>query len=67
MTFVGEVIIQRLNLQILWTQPAPTDDSKVCGIDWRPDERILAIGKQRKDQTYCCWNSKLNFFFEIRK
>lgn len=40
----GEVIVQRLNLQVLWTQPAPFDDAKVCGIGWRPDERILAIG-----------------------
>lgn len=43
--FIGEVIVQRLNLQVLWTQPPPTDDAKVCGIGWRPDERILAIGK----------------------
>lgn len=42
---VGEVIVQRLNLQVLWTQPAPSEDAKVCGIGWRPDERILAIGK----------------------
>lgn len=44
--FSGEVIVQRLNLQVLWTQPAPSDDAKVCGIGWRPDERILAIGKK---------------------
>ncbi|XP_031628061.1 anaphase-promoting complex subunit 4 [Contarinia nasturtii] len=40
----GEVIVQRLNLQGLWTQPPPYEDAKVCGISWRPDERILAIG-----------------------
>lgn len=44
--FLGEVIVQRLNLQVLWTQPAPSDDAKVCGIGWRPDERILAIGEK---------------------
>lgn len=44
--FAGEVIVQRLNLQVLWTQPAPYEDAKVCGIGWRPDERILAIGKE---------------------
>lgn len=42
---LGEVIVQRLNLQVLWVQPPPSDDSKVRGIDWRPDERILAIGE----------------------
>lgn len=42
--FIGEVIVQRLNLQVLWTQPPPHEDTKVCGIGWRPDERILAIG-----------------------
>lgn len=41
----GEVIVQRLNLQVLWTQPPPFDYARVCGIGWRPDERILAIGK----------------------
>lgn len=45
--FLGEVIVQRLNLQVLWTQPAPFEDAKVCGIGWRPDERILAIGKRK--------------------
>lgn len=41
----GEVIVQRLNLQVLWVQPPPFENAKVCGIGWRPDERILAIGK----------------------
>lgn len=40
----GEVIVQRLNLQVLWVQPPPFENAKVCGIGWRPDERILAIG-----------------------
>lgn len=26
-------------------QPPPFENAKVCGIGWRPDERILAIGK----------------------
>lgn len=42
--FLGEVIVQRLNLQVLWTQPPPFENARVCGIGWRPDERILAIG-----------------------
>lgn len=37
--------MQRLNLQVLWVQPPPFENAKVCGIGWRPDERILAIGK----------------------
>lgn len=37
--------MQRLNLQVLWTQPPPFENARVCGIGWRPDERILAIGK----------------------
>lgn len=41
----GEVVVQRLNLQVLWVQPPPFENAKVCGIGWRPDERILAIGK----------------------
>lgn len=44
--FLGEVIVQRLNLQVLWTQPPPFENARVCGIGWRPDERILAIGKK---------------------
>lgn len=40
----GEVIVQRLNWQNLWTQESPSDSAEVRGLDWRPDERILAIG-----------------------
>lgn len=39
-----EVIVQRLNWQNLWIHSPPADNAKVRGIDWRPDERILAIG-----------------------
>lgn len=41
---VDEVIVQRLNWQNLWIHPPPAENVKVRGIDWRPDERILAIG-----------------------
>lgn len=41
---VDEVIVQRLNWQNLWVRSPPADNVKVKGIDWRPDERILAIG-----------------------
>lgn len=41
---LGEVIVQRLNWQNLWTQEPPSDGAQVRGLDWRPDERILAIG-----------------------
>lgn len=45
----GEVIIHRLNFQRIWTHPPPTgpngkDGIKVRGIDFRPDEKIIAIG-----------------------
>ncbi|KAJ6640094.1 Anaphase-promoting complex subunit 4 [Pseudolycoriella hygida] len=40
----GEVIIRRLNFQRIWTHPPPKDGIKVRGIDFRPDEKIIAIG-----------------------
>ncbi|KAG4075627.1 hypothetical protein HA402_003452 [Bradysia odoriphaga] len=40
----GEVIIRRLNFQRIWTHPPPRDGVKVRGIDFRPDEKIIAIG-----------------------
>lgn len=43
--FTGEVLIQRLNLQTLWVHPAPYENARVCGFDWRPDVHILAVGK----------------------
>lgn len=42
---LGEVIVQRLTLQTLWVHPAPYENARVCGFDWRPDVHILAVGK----------------------
>lgn len=44
--------MQRLNLQVLWTQPPPYENARVCGIGWRPDERILAIGKKMSFERF---------------
>lgn len=59
---LGEVIVQRLNLQVLWTQPAPSEDAKVCGIGWRPDERILAIGNEKLMHFYSSSIPSINTF-----
>lgn len=40
----GEVIVQRMNFQKIWTHPPPIDTAHVRGIDWRPDEKIIAVG-----------------------
>lgn len=40
----GEVVVQRTNWEKLWTHSPSVENSKVRGLDWRPDERILAIG-----------------------
>ena len=40
----GEVIVHRLHWQKLWIHPPPTESDRVRGIDWRPDEKIIAIG-----------------------
>ncbi|XP_059616803.1 anaphase-promoting complex subunit 4 [Phlebotomus argentipes] len=40
----NEVLIHRLNWQNIWTHPSPGDSSKVKGICWCPDEKIIAIG-----------------------
>lgn len=39
-----EVLIHRLNWLNIWTHPSPGDSSKVRGICWCPDEKIIAIG-----------------------
>lgn len=36
--------MQRLNFQKIWTHLPPFDGAKVRGIDWRPDEKIIAVG-----------------------
>lgn len=36
--------MQRLNWQKILTHPPPTETAKVRGLDWRPDEKIIAIG-----------------------
>lgn len=39
------MIVQRLNFQKIWTYPPPQDMvGHVRGIDWRPDEKIIAVG-----------------------
>lgn len=38
------MIVQRLNFQKIWTHSPPVDGAKVRGIDWRPDEKIIAVG-----------------------
>lgn len=37
-------MVHRLNCQKLWIHPPPHDCDRVRGIDWRPDEKIIAIG-----------------------
>lgn len=40
----AEVVIYRLNLQKTWVYQAPGPDLQVRGVDWRPDEKIVAVG-----------------------
>lgn len=42
--YLGEVIVQRLNIQTLWIHPPPYENARVCGFDWRPDVHVLAVG-----------------------
>ena len=42
---LGEVMIQRLKWQKVWTLPPPEEGLLVRSIAWRSDEKIIAIGK----------------------
>lgn len=55
-------MVQRLNLQILWVQQPPSENAKVRGIDWRPDEHILAVGNVFRYFLSYPWKWKPNSF-----
>lgn len=40
----GEVVVYRLNLQKTWVHPPPAVELRVRGLDWRPREKIVAVG-----------------------
>lgn len=40
----GEVVIYRLNLLKVWVHPPPLAELRVRGLDWRPGEKIVAVG-----------------------
>lgn len=41
---IGEVIIQRLNWQKIFTFPSPSEDVKVRSLSWQHDETLIAVG-----------------------
>lgn len=41
---IGEVIIQRLNWQKIFTFPPPSEDVKVRSLSWQHDETLIAVG-----------------------
>lgn len=40
----AEVVVYRLNLQKTWVHPAPQPALRIRGVDWRPGEKIVAVG-----------------------
>ncbi|XP_012940593.1 anaphase-promoting complex subunit 4 [Aplysia californica] len=40
----GEVIVNRLSWQRVWSLSAPSEGDKVGGLAWRPDGKVIAVG-----------------------
>lgn len=44
--FLGEIVIQRLNWQKVFTLPAPEENVQVRSISWQQNATVLAVGKK---------------------
>ncbi|XP_059150543.1 anaphase-promoting complex subunit 4-like isoform X2 [Physella acuta] len=40
----GDVLVNRLSWQRVWSLPPPTEGDKVGGFAWRPDGKVIAVG-----------------------
>ncbi|CAG5116966.1 unnamed protein product [Candidula unifasciata] len=40
----GEVLVNRLSWQRVWSLSPPSEGEKICGLAWRPDGKVIAVG-----------------------